>query len=277
MIINIKSLTLILGIGVVNHSTAERSNLRNKRSFNQNDDVNKNTASLQQRPNLRASNERRLTTTLFNHENEEGKLHPFDVSESTEVLFDIQKAIASEISEKIVNGNGLETLLQSAALSEPEQLQETEGEKVATTSSVENTLTSNKQIYEENEAVSLSFTIANTVEDDEDLTKYKIGFYMRMAHPEGLDPIVSLPLCSNTLNDSMSSNCVSLDGGAATIGSVTFSSQTMEEMSFHSDSNSRSWPIDLYEYGTGMDAYILDGSGKTVVGPSKFRMLMSDS
>ena len=108
--------------------------------------MNKNTASLQQRPNLRASNERRLTTTLFNHENEEGKLHPFDVSESTEVLFDIQKAIASEISEKIVNGNGLETLLQSAALSEPE-LQETEGEKVAT-------LTSNKQIYEENEAVS---------------------------------------------------------------------------------------------------------------------------
>ena len=270
MIINIKSLTLILGIGVVNHSTAERSNLRNKRSFNQNDDVNKNTAPLQQRPNLRASNERRLTTTLFNHENEEGKLHPFDVSESTEVLFDIQKAIASEISEKIVNGNGLETLLQSAALSEPEQLQETEGEKVAT-------LTSNKQIYEENEAVSFSFTIANTDEDDEDLTKYKIGFYMRMAHPEGLDPIVSLPLCSNTLNDSMSSNCASLDGGAATIGSVTFSSQTMEEMSFHSDSNSRSWPIDLYEYGTGMDAYILDGSGKTVVGPSKFRMLMSDS
>ena len=271
MIINIKSLTLILGIGVVNHSTAERSNLRNKRSFNQNDDVNKNTASLQQRPNLRASNERRLTTTLFNHENEEGKLHktPFDESESTEVLFDIQKAIASEISEKIVNGNGLETLLQSAALFEPE-LQETEGEKVAT-------LTSNKQIYEENEAVSFSFTIANTDEDDEDLTKYKIGFYMRMAHPEGLDPIVSLPLCSNTLDDSMSSNCASLDGGAATIGSVTFSSQTMEEMSFHSDSNSRSWPIDLYEYGTGMDAYILDGSGKTVVGPSKFRMLMSDS
>ena len=139
MIINIKSLTLILGIGVVNHFTVavERSNLRNKRSFNQNDDVNKNTAPLRQRPNLRASNERRLTTTLFNHENEEGKLHPFDVSESTEVLFDIQKAIASEISEKIVNGNGLETLLQSAALSEPEQLQETEGEKVATTSSVE--------------------------------------------------------------------------------------------------------------------------------------------
>ena len=156
MIINIKSLTLILGIGVVNHFTAaavERSNLRNKRSFNQNDDVNKNTASLQQRPNLRASNERRLTTTLFNHENEEGKLHktPFDESESTEVLFDIQKAIASEISEKIVNGNGLETLLQSAALSEPE-LQETEGEKVAT-------LTSNKQIYEENEAVSFHFIL----------------------------------------------------------------------------------------------------------------------
>ena len=223
--------------------------------------MKKNTASLQQRPNLRASNERRLTTTLFNHENDEGKLH--------KTPFDIQKAIASKISEKIVNGNGLETLLQSAALSEPE-LQETEGEKVAT-------LTSNKQIYEENEAVSFSFTIANTDEDDEDLTKYKIGFYMRMAHPEGLDPIVSLPLCSNTLNDSMSSNCASLDGGAATIGSVTFSSQTMEEMSFHSDSNSRSWPIDLYEYGTGMDAYILDGSGKNVVGPSKFRMLMSDS
>ena len=208
--------------------------------------MNKNTASLQQRPNLRASNERRLMATQFNHENEEGKLHntPSAESESTEVSFDIQKA-----------------MLQSAALSEPELQKETAGEIVAT-------LTPNKQTYEENEAVSFSFTIANADEHDD----YKIGFYMRMAHPEGLDPIVSLPLCSNTSNDS---NCASVDGGAATIGSVTFSSQTMEEMSFHSDSNSRSWPIDLYEYGTGMDAYILDASGKTVAGPSKFNMLMS--
>ena len=82
---------------------------------------------------------------------------------------------------------------------------------------------------------------------------------------ENLEPIVSLPLCSGEGGCSTST----VDG--STSGSVTFSSETMQQMS------GSSWPIDLYEWGTGIDAYVLDESGNEVVGPVKFDFLMNDT
>lgn len=169
----------------------------------------------------------------------------------------IAKASAVVQNSKIINANGLE-MSSNAVPSDPSI------HNVASSSSLESTkaegsLTSNKAKYEDDESVSInfSFTPAN---EEVDLSTYKIGIYMRMAHPQGgaLDPVVSLPLCSSS---------TSCDG----TGSVTFSSETMEQMT------GSQWPMDLYEWGTGFDAYILDESGDDIMGPVKFNVMMNDS
>ena len=82
---------------------------------------------------------------------------------------------------------------------------------------------------------------------------------------ENLEPIVSLPLCSGE------GGCSTSQVDGSTSGSVTFSSDTIQQMS------GSSWPIDLYEWGTGIDAYVLDESGNEIVGPVKFDFLMNDT
>lgn len=175
---------------------------------------------------------------------------------------------AVEANNKIEYGNGLEML--SSSIPESTNVdwsdvsdeawndsgEEDEEKEVATsvTSLVKNSLTSNKEKYEENEAVTINFALNSNA----DLSKYKIGFFMRMAHPVGLEPIMSLPLLDHEHSTTSSSNGV-------TSGSVTFDS-----------SAGSCWPIDLYEWGTGFDAYILDDNGKDVVGPVKFSIIMEE-
>lgn len=119
-------------------------------------------------------------------------------------------------------------------------------------------ITSNKEQYEDNESVSIQFVL-----DSQPPSDYKIGIFMRMANPQGgsLAPIVSLPLCSVD-----SSPCVTNNG--LTTGEVTFSIQTL---------SMNAWPLDLYTWGTGYDAYVLDETGDDVVGPVKFNIMMDDT
>merc|ERR1712127_7093 len=109
------------------------------------------------------------------------------------------------------------------------------------------------------------------------------------ANPQGgeLAPIVSLPLCSESCHM----------GADPITGHVTFSYDSMMIVSMppvtdvgedaeeadgateysdtqvvhHEGSN---WPMDLYTFGTGFDAYILNGSGDDVVGPVMFNIQM---
>ena len=186
---------------------------------------------------------------------------------------------AKYVNKKIVKGNGLEmsssAIPQSSSIHKTSQVEEEVEDKVTTSTTEEketeeddevccSTMTCNKDKYREDEEVSFNFNIVNDRPKD-DLTKYKIGFYMRMAHVENLEPIVSLPLCSGE------GGCSTSQVDGSTSGSVTFSSETMQQMS------GSSWPIDLYEWGTGIDAYVLDESGNEVVGPVKFDFLMNDT
>lgn len=104
-----------------------------------------------------------------------------------------------------------------------------------------------KEQYESDESVTLNFDLSSGSGGD-----YKVGLFMRMANPQdgALPPLASLPLPPG-----------------ATSGSVTFSRDTMGMMG---------WPLDLYEYGTGYDAYILDGRGADVVGPAQFNIAMDE-
>lgn len=109
------------------------------------------------------------------------------------------------------------------------------------------TLGSVKGEYDHEEAVTLTFDLASAAPGN-----YRVGLFMRMANPQegALPPLASLPLPSG-----------------ATSGSVTFSQETMGMMG---------WPLNLYEYGTGYDAYVLDGNGADVVGPAQFNVIMED-
>ncbi|KAL7528393.1 hypothetical protein ACHAXR_002425 [Thalassiosira sp. AJA248-18] len=171
-------------------------------------------------------------------------------------------------NSKIIHANGLEmsssaipsedSIHKVAAAAEQQQQQVSQG-----------TITSNKEKYDDDESVSIDFSLSSNQGQD-DLSNYKIGIFMRMAHPQGgaLDPVVSLPLCS-TNEGSSSSNCIS--NNDLTSGSVTFSSSSMDQMM------GSSWPLDLYQWGTGFDAYILDERGDDVVGPVKFNIMMNDT
>ena len=212
------------------------------------------------------------------------------------VVVSTNKAI--KVNNQMANSNGLEmssnAIPESTSihktLSSPSSIVESkeEDDVAAAVGPSKDYITSNKEKYEHDESILINFAIVNNNSEENevnkvvDLTKYKIGLYMRMAHPEGLDPIVSLPLCSSysstiDSDDSSSSeksNCVikSSDGSPdrVTVGSVTFSSETITD-------GSSSWPLDLYQWGTGYDAYIIDENGVGVVGPVKFDLMMDDT
>lgn len=120
-------------------------------------------------------------------------------------------------------------------------------------------ITSDQQEYQEDDSVSINFTI----DSNADLSKYRIGIFMRMANPQGgsLDPVVSLPLFSDS------------SAAAASTGSVTFSAESY----MAGEMKGSQWPLNLYEWGTGFDAYVLDESGADVTGPVKFNIMMSDT
>jgi hypothetical protein len=171
----------------------------------------------------------------------------------------VAKAKAAAQNSKIINANGLE--MSSNAIPSSPSIHKVASTPEETSTKTEGSLTSNKSEYEDDESVSINFSFTPTSEEV-DLSNYKIGIFMRMAHPQGgsLDPVVSLPLCSST-------TAASCDG----TGSVTFGSETMDQMT------GSQWPMDLYEWGTGFDAYVLDESGDDVLGPVKFNILMNDT
>ena len=98
---------------------------------------------------------------------------------------------------------------------------------------------------------------------------------MRMANVQdgSLEPVVSIPLCSN---DGSSSACTTTINDL-TEGSITFSTEMNMDPEHKGNTVSSEWPIDLYQWGTGFDAYILDERGSDVLGPVKFNIMTNDT
>mmetsp|Transcript_19580 Transcript_19580/g.41931 ORF Transcript_19580/g.41931 Transcript_19580/m.41931 type:complete len:462 (+) Transcript_19580:226-1611(+) len=176
-----------------------------------------------------------------------------------------KSSATAQANVKIASANGLE-MSRNTIPSEP-SFQKTAGVAAAesTTGPSIRSISSNKEEYEDDEPVSISFSFPA----DEDLSNYKIGIFMRMANPQGgaLPPIVSMPVCSGE----GSSECNM--SGDLTVGSVTFSQENMEHMM----PEGAGWPMDLYQWGTGFDVYVLDESGDDVTGPVKFNIMMDDT
>jgi hypothetical protein len=106
--------------------------------------------------------------------------------------------------------------------------------------------------YKPEDAITVNFDLTDDLTPKED---WSIGIFMHMANPQGgdLEPIVSLPLCA----ECDSSNIPS-------VGDVDFSSSNLVGV--------EQWPLDLIEYGTGFDVWVLDGEGAGMVGPSEFHI-----
>lgn len=134
----------------------------------------------------------------------------------------------------------------------------------------EGTINFNKKEYDYDDPVSIDFALplsSRTNRIKEDLSNFKIGIFMRMANPQDgtLDPVVALPLCPNE------GSCTTNGSLGQTTGSVTFSYDSMMQ------GMTSEWPIDLYQWGTGFDAYVLDESGADVVGPFQFNIMMNET
>jgi len=236
--------------------------------------------------NLRS---RKATTSLFDSTHREALLRgssSFDIlsseddeeeeAEPSEYLIDEAATKAAEANTVIASASGLEMGSDADVAATQEAIyvdgEEESGSSMyaptegATTSS-EETITADKDEYEDSDNVSFTFTIAK---EPQELSNYKIGIFMRMANVQGgsLEPIVSLPLCSD-------GSCIFTDD--MTKGSVTFNEDLNEDPDGTGRLTSMQWPIDLYQWGTGFDAYILDENGDDVVGPVKFIIKMDDA
>jgi len=138
------------------------------------------------------------------------------------------------------------------------------------TQGFEGTIMSNKKEYDYDDTVSIDFALplsSPTNRIKEDLSNFKIGIFMRMANPQDgtLDPVVALPLCPNE------GACTTNESLGQTTGSVTFSYESMMQ------GMTSEWPINLYQWGTGFDVYVLDESGADVVGPFQFNIMMNET
>merc|ERR1719232_2532417 len=85
---------------------------------------------------------------------------------------------------------------------------------------------------------------------------------MRDADPQGgtLAPIVSINFCD-------------LLGGDCNAGDLDYTAYSGLTATFgpeHSDVMEGRWPLEVNQYGTGFDAYVLDGSGAAAIGPLEF-------
>lgn len=111
-------------------------------------------------------------------------------------------------------------------------------------------------------------------------SEWKIGIFMRMARPQGgsLEPITSLKLCGRhicshdeyLLQDN--NNDPSLLAAASPSSSVVFEKNTASGMS----GRDAGWPLNVLDYGTGYDVYLLDGDGNAILGPVKFNVALMD-
>mmetsp|Transcript_31315 Transcript_31315/g.58066 ORF Transcript_31315/g.58066 Transcript_31315/m.58066 type:complete len:399 (-) Transcript_31315:235-1431(-) len=170
-------------------------------------------------------------------------------------------ANAAKASVEIVNANEPDEVPSEPSVQRA--VQDTTETHVSSVS----TLTSDKEEYEYDDPVTIDFSIP----ESEDVTFYKIGIFMRMAHPQGgaLPPIRYLPLCPHGGHE-----CTVANGFIT--GSVTFdhdpSMMPYEGPILGALDGEAQWPLDFYKYGTGYDVYVLDGSGDDVVGPIQYNL-----
>merc|ERR1711862_404838 len=113
----------------------------------------------------------------------------------------------------------------------------------------EGTISPDKEVYEYDEEVAFAVSVNSKTSD---YSGWRVGIFMRMANPQGgaLPPIISLPV-------------VDSEGSVNT--PIVFGMSTL---------NMTQWPMDLYMYGTGFDAYVLDERDNDVLGPTRFNIHM---
>merc|ERR1711862_162893 len=121
------------------------------------------------------------------------------------------------------------------------------------------TISSDEENYECDEEVAFTVSVNSKNSKTSDYSGWTVGIFMREANPQGgaLLPIISLPLCPDP-------GCV-LDSEGSVKTPVVFGMSTL---------NMTQWPMDLYMYGTGFDAYVLDEQGSDVLGPARFNIHM---
>lgn len=165
---------------------------------------------------------------------------------------------ATVSNSKIIKASGLE--MSSEAYPASATIHAVEGQEDEPCC-LAGSISAAKMEYAEDEEV--TFTVS--IPSNDMSSNYRVGIFMRMASPQGgtLPPIVSLPLCPD-------SGCLT-DSEGFIKKTVTFGMDSRMEM------QGSQWPLDLYEWGTGFDAFVLDESGNDVTAPTMFNMLMSDS
>jgi len=151
---------------------------------------------------------------------------------------------------------------------------------LAEESTVEPTIVLDKSIYAESESITATFSVgspshpyyssseAPSLNLDYNYPQWSIGLFMRDADPQGgsLSPIVSVNFCG-----ALGEECDANDRSFVSYNnmSVTFSSE-------HSDLMEGRWPLEMSSYGTGFDAYVLDGKGAAAIGPLEFNIQSED-
>mmetsp|Transcript_29220 Transcript_29220/g.53555 ORF Transcript_29220/g.53555 Transcript_29220/m.53555 type:complete len:414 (+) Transcript_29220:102-1343(+) len=151
---------------------------------------------------------------------------------------------------------------------------------LAEESTVEPSIILDKSIYAESESITATFSVGSpshpyysssevpSLNLDSNYPQWSIGLFMRDADPQGgtLSPIVSVNFCG-----ALGEKCDANDRSFASYNdmSVTFGSE-------YSDLMEGRWPLEISSYGTGFDAYILDGKGAAAIGPLEFNIQSED-
>lgn len=134
-------------------------------------------------------------------------------------------------------------------------------------------ITLDKDAYAEGEDITVTFSVgaptdkfynsvdAPSLDLDFDYPKWKIGLFMRDADPQGgsLEPIVSINLCGAMNCDADNLN---YEDYASSVSFGDSYSALMQGV----------WPVKMNDYGTGLDAYVLDADSAAAIGPFEFEL-----
>lgn len=142
-------------------------------------------------------------------------------------------------------------------------LPESKGDDSADIGPSPGSLVLQKQEFETGEDISIAFTIpTSALGGGKDLSSYRVGIFKQNRRPGSNPPVVSLPMCPE-------GKCGSANGFVT--GTVAFAEGS------DGGGEGWTWPISAQEWGTEFDAYALDGEGKGVSGPVKFRIMKNDT
>ena len=165
----------------------------------------------------------------------------------------VSKAAAT--AAKLHDANGLVSPIHPAAHNKDKKTASS-----ANTYAMKNSILAEKKEYQEDEPVSITFSL-DDVFKDEDKSKWRIAVFSSTTSPHGyggnwVDPLVSIPICGEK-------DCPDTIG--TTEGQVTFSR--------NSDAIKGYWPINFDEWGNEFNVFVLDDSGATILGPEKISVL----